>query len=264
MEERNGGANSFPSAGQADPSAQIAAAAKALIAAGYSPTHAYALWVGDTGWVCARTSAGGGSALLFFSAPILAVEYSKVMQIDAGLRQIDVSKFPEIATHAEARGATGFILNRCPRCDEAMLVPLESLKTIENVRAIWALNGAMRNWRLSQAANTAFTNARHGKISEIVPPLSYARDHVDASSPLLHYLLALASLSELPGAGASLLAESREALVSIGRPDLVKTMKTGMKEATAELLLLLYQASQGNWTPPASEAPGRRRRAAPL
>jgi hypothetical protein len=259
MEERNQQADSSAPERQRDASAQIAAAAKALIAAGYAPTHAYALLVRDTGWACARTNAEGGSALLFFSAPILTIEYARVLRLDATVRQIESSKFPEIAIQAEDGGATGFILNRCPLCAESLLVPLESLKTTENIRAVWALNAAMSNWRLSQAAESAFTNARQGKINEIVPPLTYVRDHVDASSALLQYMLALAVTAELPGAEANLLAQSKEALTLIGRPDLVRTIKTGMNEATAELLLLLHQASQGNWTPPAPRLSGDQR-----
>jgi hypothetical protein len=188
---------------------------------------------------------GGTTAHLFTSA-VLAIEYARVLKLDADAGSLGAS---ELATQASVwikRGVKTFVLDRCACCSAANFVPIEMLKNQEQFGQFWAFTLIVQGARMRHLAVSAFRSLMNRQVDELVPKLKELRDYVNAGCPAVHYALALLVRAEAPDQREELLAISKKRLIELGRADLAGDIPSGV-EGLMRGFAVLRQMAEGHF-----------------
>ena len=205
--------------------------------------------------VCLARKTGGNSAVLLFTTRPFALEYGRAKNLAADVRSIPLLELPAHADSWSKRGLDSFVLDACPRCSPANLLPMATLRSPEQLGYVWAVTLILREQRMQQFAGCAFRSLVHRQMDGIVSKLKEMRDHVDPGCAALHHTLALLSPLETAAERENLLAVCKERLVELGYPALAINIPGG----TEGLLLgfaRLREMADGNFDTPTP--PGKR------
>jgi len=130
--------------------------------------------------------------MLLFRTPFFARDYVEATGVSAVPGLMSFDHLAVSVDQWSAQGISGFILNRCPRCDTTLVLGLETLRVRENVLKVWATDIELRHRRrqeLVSLAAQAFNVT--GQREQAVQCLESIRDHVDPGFPPVHYILGL-------------------------------------------------------------------------
>ena len=143
----------------------------------------------DDGILTFQPEAGQKPLMLFFTTPFAASDYLRVTKAAAKVRQIRFDRLPENSAGWVTAGTERFLLNRCPRCNVMLPIPMDVMRSMDRLRQVWA---AIRATQLCLGERTFREFIEYSKTSRprARTALDQIRDHIDCSSPYLHELIA--------------------------------------------------------------------------
>jgi hypothetical protein len=179
--------------GMPDDLPAISQRAEALLAQGKRPEGMFVLCRDQPSKGLITFSADeSGLYMLLFRTPFFAGDYMQATGVSAAPGFMSMDQLTTSADRWSAQGLSGFILNRCPRCDTTLLHKLETLRERENLLRVWAMDVEMRHWKRQQLVSLAAQAFNvTGQREQAIQYLELVRDHVDPGFPHVHYILGL-------------------------------------------------------------------------
>ncbi len=137
----------------------------------------------------------GQSSLLLFTSPLLALDYLRAIGEQGKVGGIHISKLTDLPRGWPGPDVHSFCLNRCPRCDVALTIGFENLKTVDGFLKVWAVERASRFLKGQGLAQTVLEAQGQG-IAEMKAALETLRDHAAADNAHVYQLLAMVAQTQ--------------------------------------------------------------------
>ena len=128
--------------------------------------------------------------MLLFTTWHAARDYLRATSVPGEVRQLKFDAVPQVSPGWIAAGAERFILNRCPRCNIAVIGSFHGL-TAEAFFTNWATVQATR-WFMGERKVRELLRLQGNAATQpqARAALEHIRDHVDCSVPYVHELIA--------------------------------------------------------------------------
>ena len=96
---------------------------------------------------------------------------------------VPVAEFPTTVQSWISRGASSFIVNRCPRCSVCLAGELRDLLAGDSYVKIWAIDQATRSCKGEVEVRRIIQYQNKGSMKEMRASLELIRDHIDCGIP---------------------------------------------------------------------------------
>jgi hypothetical protein len=153
----------------------------------------------------------GGRALLIFTSPLRAADYTRTLLPKHGVQYLTTS--PRQLTKMLRdlhEGVESFILDRCPRCLTFAVVQSDPTKDAEDVVNLWAIIKSTELARTDLFVECALEAARAGRLETARDVALQAAGHVTLEDPRIHLLLGQLAV----GLGDDVLLEEAKAFLA--------------------------------------------------
>jgi hypothetical protein len=180
-----------------------------ILASSEKPEWVFLCQMSNSGMLC-LPPVDGRTSLLLFTSPALALDYLRAIGDQGNVGGVHISKITELPGRWAKLGVHSFCLNRCPRCDVALTIGFENLKTLDGFLKVWAMERASRFLKGQGLAQSVLEAQRRG-VAEMKVALEALRDHAAADNAHVYQLLAMvAQMQEDTQGRADALARLRE------------------------------------------------------
>jgi hypothetical protein len=150
-----------------------------------------ATYPSSQGLVCISSEDGSPRALLLFTSSLLAKDYLHATGTRADVGSLKTEDVFGVAKQILSAGADSFILDRCPRCNVATLIPSANLLNREKFLACWAAHSVARTWKGEQLVRQRMGHVSNKSWDKALAALEQIRDHVDCGIPYVHQMIGL-------------------------------------------------------------------------
>ena len=176
----------------------------------------------------------GRTSLLLFTSPALALDYLRAIGQEGKVGGVHISNITELPRGWANLGVHSFCLNRCARCDVALTIGFENLKTRDSFLKVWAIERASRFLK-GQGLAQAVLEAQQRGVAEMKVALETLRDHAAADNAHVYQLLAMVARMQEDTQGR---AEALASLLEMQLPVKLETedFARGFAEGTVGLL----------------------------
>src|SRR4029077_2632766 len=100
-------------------------------ASGQKPEWVFLCEMSNGGTLC-LPPVNGRTSLLLFTSPFLALDYLRAIGERGKVGGVPINSITELPRGWPELGVHSFCLNRCPRCEAALAVPLDRLMSHES------------------------------------------------------------------------------------------------------------------------------------
>jgi hypothetical protein len=179
------------------PADEVTSRALRLVETGPHPERIFLCAQEGGGLLTCKFGDQPGPSMLLFSSPYYAIDYINETGVEADVAHMQLDALPQSAASWLEAGADTFVLNRCPRCDVALIAETQHLKNREVFLKLWAVDRATRAMKGEQLATSAFSLIGDDDLDGALHQLREIRNHLDVGIPQVHHFIAL--LAEMQG-----------------------------------------------------------------
>lgn len=133
---------------------------------------------------------GGRTTWLLFYSPWMALDYLSERKVPGQVVEYRPDLIPGVAADLVKAGLTHFAIDPCPRCGVANLWDANILESAEEFARIFTFANLSRRL-IAEIWITRYHALPAGSVKERREILEHVRDHVDCTSPYLHWMIAL-------------------------------------------------------------------------
>jgi hypothetical protein len=172
---------------------EIKRRAKQLLDAGKYPANIFVLMSPETkGLVSFKTQKPAFNSLLFFSSPLIALDFVRTTKTPAQVAGIKMEGLPSNAEIWRKNGIDSFVWDRCPRCNiHVTQAPKDQLITKDHLALAWATRMCIRGMQAERLIRQFMAPGGKDGLAQKRAMLEMLRDHVAYDVPYAHWLIGL-------------------------------------------------------------------------